>query len=203
MEDFYVRLYHCSLPEASGKPPVSNEELGTRLNSLLDTALKIAEARLGMEPKGTIVERCRHIESDGWTRIFREDVADLSRLSRFERSLADRAAEDAHRAMFHMRLVESFVVVSGKYVKESPTAERFGEILIILWDLVYRVLGKKTYPPIILGPMEVVITAGGPISITPKYEEYKKSRKSELLKLNAELYDSLKELAAGTGGGRN
>ncbi|WP_071599813.1 hypothetical protein [Mastigocladopsis repens] len=41
--------------------------------------------------------------------------------------LGDRIAEEANLRMWHMRLVESFVAVTGNYVHEKPTAERFAE----------------------------------------------------------------------------
>ena len=65
------------------------------------------------------------MEQAGWERIIREDLRDKTAISPVERGLADRIAEEADLRMWHMRLVESFVAVTGRYVLEKPTADRF------------------------------------------------------------------------------
>jgi len=48
--------------------------------------------------------------------------------------------------MLHMRLVESFVAVTGTYVLEKPTVERFAETTLLMFDMLARIKGDK--PPI-------------------------------------------------------
>ena len=68
----------------------------------------------------------------GWEFIYREDLKKLESLSPAERGLADLMAEEASLKMWHMRLVESFVAVTGSYVLEKPTIERFAALLYLV-----------------------------------------------------------------------
>ncbi|MCJ8283127.1 MAG: 1-acyl-sn-glycerol-3-phosphate acyltransferase, partial [Rivularia sp. ALOHA_DT_140] len=99
-------------------------------------------------------------------------------LSTIERRLADRVAEEANLRMWHMRLVESFVAVTGKYVREKPTAERFAETTLILWDMVTRIQGSNPFKRPKLGKQKAIITIGEPLSISDRFEDYKKNRKA-------------------------
>ena len=85
-------------------------------------------------PEGNWNDRCRRVEQAGWNYIFREDFKDIKALSPIEKALGDRVAEEANFRMWHMRLVESFVAVSGNYIREKPTVERFAETTLILWE---------------------------------------------------------------------
>ena len=51
----------------------------------------------------------------------------IETISNVERGLANRIAEEARLRMWHMRVVESFVAVSGSYVQENPSFNRFAE----------------------------------------------------------------------------
>jgi len=78
------------------------------------------------------LRRCRRLEA-GWTYIYREDLQDLKALSPLDGGLADWIAEEASLRMLHMRLVESFVAVTGTYVLEKPF-ERFAETALLMFD---------------------------------------------------------------------
>jgi hypothetical protein len=67
-------------------------------------------------------------------------------------------AEEATLHMRHMRLVESFVAVTGTYVKDKPTFERFAETTLILFDLVERVKGTRVPKRPQLGTRQAVIS---------------------------------------------
>jgi hypothetical protein len=126
MEEFYSRFYHQIPTTKVGtseelKLPSSDQKFMTRLQALLDTALQVAEQYFGILPKGSLSDRCRRVEQAGWDYIYREDIKDIEALSPLERGLADRIAEEASLRMWHMRLVESFVAVTGDYVIKKPT----------------------------------------------------------------------------------
>lgn len=180
MEEFYQRFYHQTIP--APKIPATdtsdgNEAIAARLQALLDTALQVAEKYFNLQPKGNFTDRCRRVEQAGWNYIFREEFKDVKTLSAVERGLADKIAEEANLRMWHMRLVESFVAVTGKYVREKPSAERFAETTLLLWDMVTRIEGDNPFKHPQLGKQKARITIGEPISVSERFSVYKSSRK--------------------------
>jgi hypothetical protein len=179
MEDFYTRFYHqkITLNRNSENLPVDrNEAIAIRLQALLDTILKVPEEYFDLQAKGNLADRCRRVEQAGWNYIFREELKDEKSLSAVEKYLSDKVAEEANSIMWHMRLVESFVAVSGKYVKEKPTSERFAETTILIWDILTKIKGGNAFVRPILGKQQVKITIGEPLSLSKRYEVYKSSR---------------------------
>jgi 1-acyl-sn-glycerol-3-phosphate acyltransferase len=177
MENFYTRFYHQKLPVQTEAKDV-NELLASRLNALLNIVLQVAEQYFDLQPKGNFNDRCRRVEQAGWNYIFREEFKDVKALSALERALGDRIAEEANLRMWHMRLVESFVAVTGKYVREKPTAERFAETTLLIWDVVTRIKGGNSFKRPSLGKQQAKITIGEPISVSERYPAYKASRQS-------------------------
>jgi len=188
MEDFYTRFYHHSLLETetnkrdpqTGDPQTSdpNQVLADRLQALLGTALTVAEQYFDLQPKGSFTDRCRRLEQAAWDCIYREDLKTIDSLSPVERGLADRIAEEADLRIWHMRLVESFVAVTGRYVRENPTAERFAETLLLTWETVARLKGDNPYPRPRLGKQIATITVGDPISVSDRWQDYQRDRRS-------------------------
>jgi hypothetical protein len=170
MEDFYKRFYHQSLG--------NKIDFSQRLQTLLDTALRVAEQYFDLLPKGTVIDRCRRLEQAGWDYIYREDLADLESVSTVERGLANRIAEEANLRLWHMRIVENFVAVTGKYVREKPTAERYADTLVQMWDMIAKMKGTNPSKPPKLGQKVAQITVGEPISVSSRWESYKASRRS-------------------------
>jgi hypothetical protein len=177
IENFYTRFYHQKLP-VQGDIKDANELLATRLQALLNIVLQVAEQYFDLQPKGNFNDRCRRVEQAGWNYIFREEFKDVKALSPLERALGDRIAEEANLRMWHMRLVESFVAVTGKYVREKPTAERFAETTLLIWDMVTRIRGGNPFKRPTLGKQQVKITIGEPISVSERYPAYKASRQA-------------------------
>jgi hypothetical protein len=211
MEQFYVKFYHQSLKRPATPEPAStaaieptmaqpevptfaNQQISNRLQALLNTALTVAEQYFGIPPKGTLTDRCRRLEQAGWDWIYREDFKQIEALSPVERGLADRIAEEANLRLWHMRVVESFVSVTGHYVIEKPTIDRFAETLLLLWDTVSRVKGKPTFPRPQLGPRRVQITIGEPISVSDRWPDYKANRRQAVATLTQELQTALEEM---------
>jgi hypothetical protein len=184
MEEFYTRFYHKMLPTTGGVAlPLqqeslssTNEALAVRLQALLNVALQIAEEYFDLPPKGSLIDRCRRLEQAGWNYIYREDLKNIKALSPLERGLADRIAEEANLRMWHMRLVETFVAVTGKYVIEKPTVERFAETTLLLWDMVTRIRGSNPFQRPRLGKQLVQMTIGQPLSVSERYPVYQASR---------------------------
>jgi hypothetical protein len=75
-----------------------------------------------------------------------------------------------------MRLVETFVAVTGKYVIEKPTVERFAETTLLLWDMVTRIKNSNPFERPRLGNQQVEMTIGQPISVSERYALYQENR---------------------------
>lgn len=191
MEGYYQQIYGLEQPEIDG---VGNEQLAVRLQHLLNGALAVAEKYFDLTPKGSVIDRCRRLEQAGWERIFREDLRNETTISPVERGLADRIAEEADLRMWHMRLVESFVAVTGRYVLEKPTAERFAETVLLLADMVARLQGENPFPRPSLGKREALLTVGEPICVSDRWDNYQKSRRKAVAALTKDLQTSLQSL---------
>ena len=198
MENFYRRFYHQIIPDISVNSCLSpNQILAKRIQNLLDVALKVAEDYFGIPSQGSIIKRCRRLEEVGWNAIYREDITDLKHISFLQRGLADWIAEEAELRLKHMRLVESFVAVTGMYVKEKPNPERFAETILILFDLVARIKGKKIPRRPRLGKRAAIISIGEPISLNERWQAYKETRKAakkEIAELTRDLHIALEDL---------
>ncbi|NJM71620.1 MAG: 1-acyl-sn-glycerol-3-phosphate acyltransferase [Scytonema sp. RU_4_4] len=180
MEQFYARFYHESTPATTQTNPSANrnQELEARLQTVLDKSLQAAEQYFGLESQGTVIERCRRIESAGWDDIHRKDLPNLYALSPMERGLADWIAEEASLRTLHMRLAESFVAVTGTYVQQKPSFERFAETSLILFDLIARIKGEKNPARPRLGWRKSKLTVGEPISVTQRWSVYQTNRQA-------------------------
>lgn len=197
MEDYYQQIYSLERPDAADE--AGNAQLAQRLQHLLNGALTVAEKYFDLKPKGSVIDRCRRLEQAGWERIFREDLRHDSTLSAVERGLADRIAEEADLRMWHMRLVESFVAVTGRYVLEKPTADRFAETVLLLADMVARLQGENPFPRPSLGKREALLTVGEPICVSDRWGDYKTSRRRAVATLTKDLQGALEGLIVDSG----
>lgn len=196
MEQFYQRFYGGPWEVATDGPD-SPATVAQRLQPLLHRALEVGEDFFGLPHTSTLETRCRRLEEAGWNYIYREDIADLRQLSPVDRGLANGIAQAANLHLRHMRLVESFVAVSGHYVKDNPSFERLAETTLILFDLVERVKGTKVPRRPQLGRRQAVITLGEGINVNdrwPTYAESRRSAKVAVEQLTTDLQQALTEL---------
>ena len=184
MEDFYSKFYQQHLDKGE-------KELPERLQALLDAALKVAEQSLGVKPNGGISERCRRVEQAGWSRIYREDIGELTNLAPAVRGLADLVASEAELRLWHMRLVETFVSVTGHYVAEKPSVERFADTVLLLWRMVARLKGQSNAKTPYLGKKWAKITAMPSFQIADYWEQYQKNRRQAVATLTQDLQQVL------------
>jgi 1-acyl-sn-glycerol-3-phosphate acyltransferase len=211
MEQFYSRFYQQPLsaaipsldPDKSTAPsdpaiPLSHEAFAVRLNALMDAALKVAEQYFNLQPKGSVIDRCRRLEQAGWDYIYREDLKAIDQISPLEHCLADRIAEEANHRLWHMRMVESFVAVTGKYVLEKPSVERFAETTLLMWDMVARIKGENPFDRPKLGRLKAVLTIGQPLSVSDRWHDYEGNRrnaKQAVMTLTQDLQTALEQMA--------
>ncbi len=196
MEGHYQEFYGVTFESVDGGLADLNENdrLAVRLRSLIDEALKIAEQYFRLRPKGSLIDRCRKLEQAGWDRIFREETETLSPV---ELGLANRVAEEAELRLWHMRLVESFVAVTGHYVKEHPSADRFAETILLLRDMVDKIRGNTKGQPVNglqLGPQRAIATVGEPIEVGPLFAGYKQKRRQAISALTKELQEAMEKM---------
>lgn len=176
MEQFYSRFYHRPLPPKD--LPSDRPNITLRLQALLDEALKVSEEYFGISSKGNLSERCRRLEEAAWTYIYRADVSDRTTLSSLDRGLGDWIAEEASLRDTHMRLVESLVAVTGSYIKEKPSFERFAEITLLLFDATARIRGDKYPRRPRLGYRRCRMTVGEPIGVSDRFPAYQVNRRA-------------------------
>ncbi len=205
MENFYRESYHQNLPDVDTLKATFDDNSDTlqqlpnalfslRLQNLLNIALEVAEQYFHIPNKGTVVDRCRRVEQAGWDCIYREEFKPDKNLSPLKRALADRVAEEADLRMWHMRMVESFVAVTGYYVREKPTVERFADTILLMWDLVARIKGGTSFSRPRLGQQRAQMTIGEPISVTARSPEYKANRRQAVANLTQELQQNLERM---------
>ena len=199
MEDFYRRFYHRKFPqytqENSSQEPLGddhvNETINTRLNTLLNVALEVAEEYFHIHSKGDFIDRCRRLEQAVWDYIYREDIENLAILSPIDRGLANKLAQEASLQLWHIRLVESFVAVSAKYIQEKPTVERFADTILSIWDMINRIKGGNILKRPQIGKQRVEMTVGKPISVSQRLQGYQNQRRRAISELTQDLQNSL------------
>jgi 1-acyl-sn-glycerol-3-phosphate acyltransferase len=203
MESFYRDAYHQPLPKAPDATPASNNsDFGARLSRLMEAALQVAERALAVEGRGDVNERCRRLEQAGWDRLYpASGTATPLAASALERGLASRLAEQTAQQLWHMRLVESFVAVSGSYVKDDPSQERFADSLLILWDTLCRIRGGNPERRPRLGARRAQIRIGEAMEIGPRLAAYRTDRRGAVASLTADLQRELEGLIVPSGDG--
>lgn len=188
VETFYIKLYAHTPPE--------DGTFQERLQALLGAAIAVAESHFNLTPKEDFISRRHRVEQAAWDWIYREDIEDLASLSPFERSLADRAAAEASDRLWHMRLMERFTTVSGTYVRDNPTAERFAETTILLWYLISLVEQRPTDALPNLGPRRAKIVVAPPLEIDEYWPDYASNRRQTLNQLTQDLQQALETAIA-------
>ena len=211
MERFYSRCYHqkfeqseqgegkdleTAIAPAESEETLTDEACSERLLQLLDRSLQIAEQFFNVSSQGTLVDRCRRLEEASWNYIYREDLPDLATLSPLERGLADWAAEEASLRELHMRIVEGFVAVDGRYIRENPSFERCAETTLLISDMLARLGGDKLPGRPRLGQRWIKMTVQPPIAVTPRLADYQQNRRagrSAVFTLTEEIRQALEE----------
>ncbi|MBD2548638.1 1-acyl-sn-glycerol-3-phosphate acyltransferase [Microcystis elabens FACHB-917] len=190
MEAFYRDKVRLALPEGYAPDPA----FGPRLQRLMDLALRRVEQSFGMQPCGSLTDRCRRLEQAGWDRLYPARPPDAEPPSPLARALADRLAEETAAQLWHMRVVESFVAVSGSYVRERPSQERFADTLLLLWDTQCRIRGHTANHRPRLGLRKVRISIDRPIVVDDSLADYRRDRRRAVEALTEELQLRLERL---------
>lgn len=187
MEEFYSKYYRQTIaPE--------HEDLPSRLQALLNAALSVTEQALAVKANGNLSDRCRRVEQAGWDRIYRQDIPELEKLTPVAKGLANLVASEAELRLWHMRLVENLVSVTGHYVVEKPTVERFADTILLLWKIISRLKGQSNNAkPPFLGKKWAQFTVQSPLLIFDYWDDYKSNRRQAIAKLTQDLQISLEQ----------
>ncbi|MEO0406969.1 MAG: 1-acyl-sn-glycerol-3-phosphate acyltransferase [Cyanobacteria bacterium P01_A01_bin.135] len=194
VETFYQTYYGYRLPslDDAATPEATtqtNSEFAARLKRLLDTALTVAEESFGITAKGSLSDRCRRVEQAGWDRIYRDEV----KASPLEQGLNNLVAEEADLRIWHMRLVESLVSVTGRYVAEARTIDRYADTTLLMWKIVNQICGRRAKRRY-LGDRTVTITVGEPLPISQWREAYRENRRQAVADLTQKLQVAMEAL---------
>lgn len=185
MEEFYSKFYQQKLEK--------EHDLSSRLKGLLNAALNVTEQSFGIKPNGNISDRCRRVEQAGWNRIYRDDFSGLDNLAPAVRGLANLVASEAELRLWHMRLVETFVSVTGQYVAEKPSVERFADTILLLWKMVSRLKGESNLKAPYLGKKRAKLTASKPFLIADYWTQYQTNRRQAVADLTQDLQQALEQ----------
>ncbi|WNC87122.1 1-acyl-sn-glycerol-3-phosphate acyltransferase [Thermosynechococcus sp. QKsg1] len=172
LETFYATSYRQVFPEL---PPFDspNAELAARIQRLLNSALVVAESYFGLKASEDFISRCRRIEQAAWERMFR---GDLDQLSSVERCLANWLAEEANVRLRHMRLAERFTSITGSYIREKFTIDRFADVALILWRTFDWLEGKSPNVNRLVGLRQVRLSVGDPLNLESYWPLYRRDR---------------------------
>ena len=102
-------------------------------------------------------------------------------------------ASEAELRLWHMRLVENFVSVTGHYVAEKPTVERFADTILLLWKMIARLKGESNPKPPYLGKKWAKLTAVSPFWIADYCSQYQSSRRQAVADLTQDLQGALEQ----------
>ncbi|MGF1587670.1 MAG: 1-acyl-sn-glycerol-3-phosphate acyltransferase [Pleurocapsa sp.] len=185
MEEFYSKFYQQKLD--------ADRNLPDRLQALLDAALKVSEQSLGVKSQGNISDRCRRVEQAGWDRIYRNDISESIILAPAVKGLANLVASEAELRLWHMRLVENFVSVTGQYVAEKPSVERFADTILLLWKMIARLKVELNVNPPYLGEKTAKLTAISPFFIADYWQRYQANRRQAVADLTQDLQAALEQ----------
>ena len=204
LESVYARYYSQSFPgepvSDDGPSEASNVQtrvLTYRLQTLAEVILQVTEQQLGLRSKdNNLLARCRRVEQAAWDRIYREDGDQLSPL---EQGLADWVAEEASLYLRHMRIVERLAVLTGDYILTTPTANRFAEVILILWKILTWIQGGDLTRPPNLGKRALRIQVATPLSVSERWSTYATDRRSArqaVSQLTQDLQTALEQMLA-------
>jgi hypothetical protein len=186
MEEFYSRFYQQKII-------VEDKHLSSRLPILLDAALNVAEQSFNVKSNGSISDRCRRVEQAAWNRIYRDDLAEIKELAPAVRGLANLVASEAELRLWHMRLVETFVSVTGHYVAENYTVERLADTVLLLWKMVAKLKGESNLKTPYLGKKWVQLTAMPTLQIGDYWQQYQHKRRQAVADLTQDLQQALEK----------
>ena len=175
VEAFYSKGYGKTFDVKIDESLTPNQQLWQRLSHTLDQILQVSEEFFDMKPKGDFCDRCRKLEQAAWNCIF---IENLDSLNSVERGLADWLASEASLRLSHMRLAERVICLGEDYIARKPSADRFAEVLLLVWRISAWLKGESPHKPPSLGLKRTRIVVGEAIPLEGYWNQYKQDRRS-------------------------
>lgn len=176
VEDFYTKSYGRRFEPIEGtETDPDNRKILMRLHRVLDQVLQVSEDFFSVKPQGSFNDRCRKLEQAAWDCIFIEGI---EKLSPIERGFADWRSAEASLRLAHMRLAERLLGLTDDYILAKPSADRFAEVILILWRISAWLKGKSPHKPPKLGLKRARIVVCEPIAIQDYWAQYQCDRRS-------------------------
>jgi hypothetical protein len=161
---YYARFFPGG-HEASGLALVGTCDLRERIERICDTALRVPERFMRLQPEGDLLNRVFTVRQRGWDFLFRGDVPAAGQASPLDRLLADRLADEAYLQLRHNELVDVLEYVRPDYIGEEASLNRLVEYALNLADVENRLLGgdvSSRYSP---RGKQVRIRVGEPLEV--------------------------------------
>jgi len=95
-----------------------------------------------------------------------------------------------------MRLVENLVSVTGHYVADKPTVERFADTILLLWKIVARLKGESNLKQPFLGQKWAQFSVQPPLMIDNYWDDYKSNRRQAVANVTQDLQTALENAIA-------
>lgn len=102
-------------------------------------------------------------------------------------------ASEAELRLWHMHLMENFVSVTGRYVAEKPTVERFADTIVLVWKMIARLKGQSNPNPPFLGKKWAQLSVKPPLLISNYWDDYKSKRRQAVANLTQDLQTALEQ----------
>lgn len=153
---------------------------------ILGASLAAGERILGIpqDPSKKAMARLYAIRAAGWDRLFRSDLADMTKL---RRELAMREAGEAWFAMRHMEIAELLEYVDFSTVPQDAHFETLVETAHNFFDAISRLQGGTLRNRANIIDKHPVIVPGEPLGLDAYREKYKQDKKGAMQDVTADL----------------
>jgi hypothetical protein len=187
IEAYYARFF--------GGGSAGEGGLQERIERVCDTALRVPERFMRLQPEGDLLNRVFTVRQRGWDYLFRGDVPPAGRASPLDRLLADRLADEAYLQLRHNELVDVLEYVRPDYIGPGAALNRLVEYALNLADVENRLLGgdvsSRYSPP----GKQVRIRIGEPLEVRHFCEGAGPGPRARTAAILEALRDRLQELS--------
>ena len=173
-------------------PSDVNRPLPERIDRLRNVIIERVAAGIGIAPP----DESRPLRDRVRTLLNALDLVrppDAGQRNAYEQQLIARGEDYAKELHSELYRVLTFVGVSGNYIAQRPTAERFCDVLS---RLEYEVSGSAPK----FGPKRAVVVAGQPIDLAGRYQDYLTDKRGVPEQVTAELEAAVRNLLEETAG---
>ena len=166
--------------------PGKDADLNQRVQFMKELIVSRIETELGVSPRRgqPLLDRIRFL----FNMVDRIVFSDIGS-SDYEQQLNERRQKQAQGLYEDLRQVLRFIVVHDGYVRESPTAERFLDLLGMLeWEVFER---RPSW-----GPRKAIVKIGEPLNVAAHLPRYRADKRGALQEVTMSLESSVRRMLA-------